>query len=265
MAKKLKVYDQIIEAIFFAHYKSGLKAFEFDREEIGDTASSLGLDAPKNPGDVVYSFRYREPLPEKIRVTEPAGLEWIIKGVSKGMYAFQLAKPFDPTPNDKMAETKILDATPGIISKYALDDEQALLAKIRYNRLVDIFTGLTCYSLQNHWRSTNTEGVQGETDEVYVGVDKRGVHYVLPVQAKGGDERLGVVQITQDFVLCRENFPDAICKSIGAQFLSENLIVMFEFELDGEEVKIVTEKHYKLVSSGQLTQAELSQYRIRTE
>ena len=45
---------------------------------------------------------------------------------------------------------KIPDATPGIVQKYALADEQALLAKLRYNRLLDIFTGVTCYSLQNH-------------------------------------------------------------------------------------------------------------------
>ncbi len=38
-----------------------------------------------------------------------------------------------------MSVTPILDATPGIIELYAFSDEQALLAKLRYNRLVDIF------------------------------------------------------------------------------------------------------------------------------
>ena len=32
-------------------------------------------------------------------------------------------------------------ATPGIVAKYAFNDEQALFAKVRYNRLVDVFTG----------------------------------------------------------------------------------------------------------------------------
>jgi len=49
-------------------------------------------------------------------------------------------------PNPLLSETKIPDATPGIIDMYALTDEQALLAKVRYNRLVDVFTGVTCYS-----------------------------------------------------------------------------------------------------------------------
>lgn len=33
-------------------------------------------------------------------------------------------------------------------------DEQALLTRARYNRLIDVFTGLTCYSVQNHLRTT---------------------------------------------------------------------------------------------------------------
>jgi hypothetical protein len=53
-----------------------------------------------------------------------------------------------------MASTKVPDSTPGVVAKYALSAEQALLAKVRYNRLVDIFTGVACSSLQNHLRTT---------------------------------------------------------------------------------------------------------------
>ncbi len=90
-----------------------------------------------------------------------------------------------------MSAIKVPAATPGIIEKYALSDEQALLARLRYNRLIDIFTGITCYSLQNHLRTMIPELGQVETDEIYIGVDRQGAHYVLPVQAKGGrqDER----------------------------------------------------------------------------
>ena len=57
-------------------------------------------------------------------------------------------------PNANMAVTKIPDATLGVVLKYALSDQQVLLAKLRYNRLVDIFTAVTCYSLQSHLRTT---------------------------------------------------------------------------------------------------------------
>ena len=106
-----------------------------------------------------------------------------------------------------MAVTKIPDSTPGVIIKYALDDEQSLLAKIRYNRLIDIFTGVTCYSLQNHLRTTAPGIGQVETDEIYIGIDKRGVHYVFPVQAKSGSGKIGTVQIRQDYAVCAAKLP----------------------------------------------------------
>jgi len=85
---------------------------------------------------------------------------------------------------------------------YALGDEQALLARVRYNRLIDIFLGITCYSLQNHLRTSVPDIGQVETDELYVGIDARGCQYVIPVQAKGGSDTLNIVQIEQDMALC---------------------------------------------------------------
>ncbi|MCC7361262.1 MAG: hypothetical protein IT317_17385 [Anaerolineales bacterium] len=57
---------------------------------------------------------------------------------------------------------------------------------------------------------------QAEVDEIYLGLDKRGVHYVLPAQAKGGSDRIGIVQIEQDFAICAAKFPALICRSIAA-------------------------------------------------
>lgn len=162
-----------------------------------------------------------------------------------------------------LSETKIPDATPGIIAKYALNDEQALLAKLRYNRLIDIFTAITCYSLQNHLRTTVKEMGQIETDELYVGIDHKGIQYVFHVQAKGGSDQLNIVQIEQDFAMCSEKFQTLICIPIAAQFIAENLIALFSFE-DGEKgVAISSEKHYRLVPYEELTEEELMSYRNR--
>ena len=146
-----------------------------------------------------------------------------------------------------MSKTKILDSTPGIIEKYALSDEQSLLAKIRYNRLIDIFSGVTCYSLQSHLRTSVPHLGQVETDEIYVGVDQRGAQYVFPIQAKGGKDKLGIVQIEQDLAICKSKFPDLICRPIAAQFLADNAIALFAFEERDGEITIIMEKHYLLV------------------
>jgi hypothetical protein len=99
-----------------------------------------------------------------------------------------------------------------------------------------------------------------ETDELYVGVDRNGVQYVLPVQAKGGRDKLGVVQIEQDMALCAEKFPSLVCRPIGAQFMRDDVIALFEFELIETEVTIRDEKHYRLVAPDELTPEELAQY-----
>jgi hypothetical protein len=256
-------YTKILEAIFARHYKKGVTEIAFERTELNQVANDLGIILPKNLGDVLYSFRYRILLPKSITSKAPKGYEWIIRPAGKGKYKLVIAKQFAIVPSSVLAETKIPDATPGVIAKYSMNDEQSLLAKIRYNRLVDIFTGLTCYSLQNHLRTSLRDGSQVETDEIYVGLDKRGAHYVLPVQAKGGKDRIGIVQIEQDFEMCALKFPQLVCRAIAAQFMRENLISLFEFEQTQDGIKVSSEKHYRLVRPDELSLEELQSYSAR--
>ncbi len=167
------------------------------------------------------------------------------------------------TPRANLAVTKVPDATPGIIERYALNDEQALLAELRYNRLVDIFTGITCYSLQSHLRTTAHDIGQVETDDMYVGVDRKGAHYVFPVQAKGGKDKQSPVQAEQDFAMCREKFPLLTCRPIAAQFMKVDVIAMFELEMEAGEIAISAERHYKLVPQENITPQDLQLYSSR--
>lgn len=264
MTKDSNRYSRLIETIFRYKYKKGSREVPFRREDLVTTAAKLGIKLPKNLGDIVYSFRYRAALPKYVRERAPEGEEWVIRPTGLAQYKFSLTTMPRILPNSLLAETKIPDATPGIIAMYAVNDEQGLLAKLRYNRLIDIFTGITCYSLQNHLRTTVPGMGQVETDEIYVGVDQRGAQYVFPVQAKGGTDQLGVVQIEQDFALCSNKFPQLICRPIAAQFVEDNIIALFSFEEGENGVAICDEKHYKLVPSEQMTDADLENYRKRT-
>lgn len=261
---ELGKYRQIMERVFFARYEEGARVVEFTRDDIEEVAEELGFDRPKNIGDVIYNLRYRSSPPESIRAIAGEGEEWFIRGGGSGVYRFELGPPLDITPNRLLSETKVPDATPGIVTLHSLEDEQALLAKLRYNRLIDIFTSITCYSLQNHLRAQVSGIGQVETDEVYVGVSRKGAQYVLPVQAKGGSDRQNLVQIEQDFPLCAKEFPSLICQAIGAQFMEDNLIALFEFEETDEGVAQTSEEHYRLVSPERLSEEDLRAYRERT-
>ncbi len=264
MPQRTSRYTSIIEQIFRGKYKPGMREVDSRRAEFESLCEASNIPEPKNLGDVIYTFRYRKALPRSIRCTATKGEMWVIRGVGIGRYRFAIVADRPIVPNESMLATKVPDATPGIIVKYALSDEQALLARLRYNRLVDIFTGAACYSLQNHLRTTVPGLGQVETDEIYVGIDKKGSHYALPIQAKAGRDRLSIVQIEQDIAVCAHKFPSLICRPLAAQFVGDDTIVMFELGEGDDVIGVISEKHYRLVPPDEVTEADLSLYRAHT-
>jgi len=127
--------------------------------------------------------------------------------------------------------------------------------------IVDIFFGLTTYSLQNHLRTTVKGIGQIEIDELYVGIDTHGCHYVIPVQAKGGRDQISVVQTTQDITACTEKFPGIKCRALSVQFMDDKIVAMFELTVEKDEIKVVEERHYKLVPADKLDPSAISNYK----
>ena len=259
--KKQNRYAALIEKIFFDHYGASARVLDFTRHEIKDAAKDLAITLPDNIGDVIYSFRFRTDLPERILATQPEGMEWVIELRGRSRYRFSLVKINRILPRDDLARIDIPDATPELIRAYALDDEQALLAIVRYNRLIDTFLSLTTYSLQNHLRTTVKGIGQIEIDELYVGIDKRGCHYVIPVQAKGGKDQIGSVQTVQDIRFVEQKFPDMRCRAITAQFMENEVVALFELTLQDDEIRVVEERHYKLVMANELDKDAIRAYR----
>lgn len=260
MSSKPNRYQSIIEDIFFQSYVEGVEEIPFRREDLVESAKRLGIELPKNLGDVIYSARYRVAMPDRVTATQTDEKEWVIEGQGRSQYSFKLLKVNRIIPNEDLLTIKIPDATPQIVNEYSLSDEQALLAKIRYNRLIDIFLGITTYSLQNHLRTTVKEIGQIEIDEIYVGINETGTHYVIPVQAKGGSDQLSVVQTKQDIKCCSEKYPNLICRAISAQFIEEDHIALFELTTFEQTIKIVNERHYRLVSSDMISSEDMRTY-----
>ena len=69
------------------------------------------------------------------------------------------------------------------------------------------------------------------------GIYKRGCHYVIPVQAKGGHDQISVVQAKQDIARRNQRFIGMRCRAISAP-LSDERIAMFELTLQGDLVKV---------------------------
>lgn len=259
-------YDSIIEYIFFSKYREEMTEVYFEREDLERTANELNISRPKNLGDIIYSYKYRSALPENISKTAKEGMCWRLKNIGTAKYKFVLSD-FDWIEPDKLLGTiKIPDATPSIIKKYTASDGQALLAMVRYNRLIDVFLGITCYSLQTHLRTTVLGIGQIETGEVYIGIDQKGHQFIIPVQVKSGNDKLGVSQIEQDIAMCAQKYPNLICRAIACQFVTANIIALFEFQPNEDRAIKMDEKHYRLVDAQEISTTELFTYnRIEIE
>ena len=184
-------YVQLITEIFKSKYKKGKRKLVFSRDDLIKASSKLGIKVPKNLGDIVYSFRYRTELPEEISVKAPKGKDWIIRGEGDAQYSFCQVNVSKLKPREDLKSINIPDNTPSIIKSFSSHDEQYALTCVRYNRLIDLFLGMNCYSLQNHLRAKVSSIGQIEIDEIYLGVDKDGNRYIIPIQAKGGNDKIG--------------------------------------------------------------------------
>lgn len=131
------------------------------------------------------------------------------------------------------------------------------MARVRYNRLIDIFTGITTYSLQNHLRTKVPSIGQIEIDEIYVGVNKKGEHFIIPVQAKSGNDSIGITQVKQDLEYCNYRYPTLKHKAIAVHAKEPNLIAMFELIIQNDELKVVEERHYRLVPASEISDDDL--------
>jgi len=56
----------------------------------------------------------------------------------------------------------------------------------------------------------------------------------------------------QDVACCESKFPDLICRPISAQFLSDQVIALFELTVENGNALIVEERHYRLVPGDQI-------------
>jgi hypothetical protein len=278
--KKKGAYTTIILEAFFNHYKEGQTRFVVTRPELLQAAQKHGIkmkdddderkdpESPaKNIGDVVYTFRFRRQFPKEIRDTAPAGKMWIILGAGDARYEFRLITTPKLDADPGLFVTKVHDATPQIVLRFSLNDEQAILARVRYNRLIDLFCKCVAYSLQNHLRTKIKEIGQLEIDELYVGSNRQGEHFIIPVQVKREKDKLGVSQLIQDLEYCALNHPALTARAIGAQSIKRpvgddtlDLLALFEFECQdtGDDIIISkrAERHFQLLPYREITEED---------
>lgn len=246
MAKEAKA-ERILLRIIEKKAEPSSTEIEFTATDIIKTAAELGLSYG-NPHDLVYYFRRRKGFPESL--LERGFNE--LKTVGKGRFLLvkSTVPPAITFPQD-IAITKIPDATPQIVYERCGGNEQALLTRVRYSRLVDCFTGLSCWHLQGHYRTTVEGGFQIEIDEFYLGCNLDGTWFGIPIEAKTKRERGGIGrdQVTAMVKFCLESHPDLKCVPLVIKELDDGTILFLQMTTATrpEKVSIVNVRRYEII------------------
>ena len=240
--QEAKRYARVFIEIFQRKYTPEATELSYTLNELRQVQKDLNIKIDNLP-DLAYAYRTgRQAVPEEILKTG----NWVIDGAGAGKYKFvKLIRDPHITIPDDLYIIEIPDATPDIVLKHASENEQALLSKVRYNRLLDIFLSITAYHLQGHFRSTVKGVGQFEIDELYVGIDTEGKGYVIPIEAKsvGSKERLGVIQIRQMILFAQQKYTNLILKPVGIKPFGDGSIAFVEFD-DKADLEAISAKRY---------------------
>ena len=249
--------DEVLEIVFDKFYSAGAVEVTFSMDDIRDAIREVSKKHPaykeNNVADVRYQYTSgRRALPARINALGP----WMIVGRGKARYAFvRLSTSPQIEIQADLAPILLPDATPEIVLEYAGKDEQGILAKIHYNRLVDTFLQITCYHLQNHWRTSIKNKGQCEIDDLYVGVDIDGRQYVIPIEAKCAGERISKVQVAQMIDFARDRYPELTIRPVGIQEMKDGSLVLLEFPPaeNPDEIAIKQMRRYRLVEMEEIS------------
>ena len=75
--------------------------------------------------------------------------------------------------------------------------------------------------------------------------------------------RYGLLKMcsTQDVRFAEQKYPGMRCRAIAAQFIDNGVVALFELTLQDGDVKVVDERHYKLVPHSDLDASAIRNYR----
>jgi hypothetical protein len=265
-AKQIR-YNIVIEALFAKLRTLHGPVGEMDysgkelRDLIAELLKSKQLDADVgNVPDIKYTFDARRDFPAAIA----GDGYWAIVGRGKGKYRFvrmphrNLISLATDLPVAIEENRKKTDETPRIVRMVLGNDEQATMARVRWNHLVRDFTGLqTVYQLQGHERTTVSAG-QIEIDEAYIGEDASGNTYLMPLSAKGGNDMLSYTQALNLNLYVSDNsnqhhrewrrrrYHGLLWRALGAVAEGPRSVVLIEFsnETDVRKIQVLKARRY---------------------
>lgn len=236
-------FPRLLEHAFFKHFRPGLDSFFVERNKLQALCNPLGLELPANLSDWIGAFRDYHAITPRIAKTAPANRRWVVRASGRNRCRFTLAPLPSIRPSSNLLQIEIPDVTPDAVNQCCPQDESGLLIRLQYNGLVTTFVGITC----SRFQELHSQGHR-QTADVYLALDHFGNRYVFPVQATSAKHGHRVVDIRRTSDLIAKRFPNHICRVLGAQFLSEDAISIYEFMESEHGLAVCKQAAYRLLS-----------------
>lgn len=234
-------YAHTLVEVFKKIYSPGKDEIIFTQEDLRRTAQLLNYDFRNFP-DLNYYLRSRaKSLPQDISSKGFTTIE--IRG--RGVYALVKSNNEIIIPEDMPIQEHAFSAVPPEIRDLLRADEQSLLSVVKYVDLIGTFLGFPCMHLQGHLRTTGFFGQQIEADDVYVGIDQSNYRCIIPIEAKGPSEKIGLSQIKSTVNAVLMKFPNLPVIPLAVQLTNDGLILVMEFsaKVEGKDVSEVSLKN----------------------
>lgn len=148
-----------------------------------------------------------------------------------------ITQNIEVAPNRLSKRQAVPNLLPRIVEEYISDERQFLLSQLRYNRLLDLYSGMVCFPVYSTSRLA---------DEIFVGIDQMERPHVFLVQASTGNRPLRISHVKSCFDSFVTEYQSALIRSIVLQVVTLNILALLEFQVE-RTARLVGEKHYQIV------------------
>lgn len=220
----MNLVKEIIQKLYEKKY-SGDTGFIFSNDDIIDICDQFDHKY-KNKYHIVYALKNKKYYPDVMINSIPDDKEWIILGISKGVYRFVISNKYDFS-NINYKCKSLIDKTPEIVLKNSKANEQRLLSKIAYNDIISDFLEYPTYRIQSHLKSTLNNQTPVEIDELYCANDSKDI--IIPIEVKRNND-ISLNQVISFKVFCEERYPNNEIKILHINSNNENNFKIHEVD-----------------------------------
>ena len=151
-----------------------------------------------------------------------------------------------------MAPVGILDNTPTVVGQLARDERELLLARLRFNRLLDNFLGISTFPVHLLFDSPFYDSIGPEVEELHFGIAPFGDKCMVIVLSERWNGSPAISKLRASSEVPFKYSHNMRVHFILAHQTGGNCLALIELDLSSQRSKVKAEKHYEFIKPDEL-------------